>query len=231
MRDDQGMDYDKIKYIVFTIYEQCNITGLPFHCSDVLSKRGYECKKYSQLTKNKYQACLELSPDSCTIGNTIYYNDRKSLRRIRFSLMHELGHIELKTDNEAEANLFASNILCPSIVLHFSRLNNIREISNLFNISLECAKYAKEFYERWLYSAKTYGLTDVDRKMYQHFYNNEKKQFIFKEAQCIYCDTIIYNSNKPICKNCDKPPSGDSIFDEQPQDLLIAENAWLYKGI
>jgi hypothetical protein len=225
------MDYDKIKYTAFSIYEQCNIVELPFDCFDILSKKGYVCKKYSQLSESKHQACMELSPDSCTIGDTIFYNDKKSLRRIRFSLMHELGHIELETDNETEANLFSSNILCPSIALHFAKLNNIREISNLFNISLECAKYAKDFYEKWLYSVKTYGMTDIDRKMYQHFYNPDTKQFIFKEAQCIYCDTIIYNSNKPICKKCDKPLTENSFFEAQPIDLLIAENAWLYNGL
>lgn len=225
------MDYDKIKYTVFSIYEQCNIIELPFDCFNILNQKGYGCKKYSQLTESKHKACLELSPDSCAIGDTIYYNDKKSLRRIRFSLMHELGHIELKTENEAEANLFSSNILCPSIALHYAKLNNIREISNLFNISLECAKYAKDFYEKWLYSVKTYGMTDIDRKMYQHFYDQDTKQFVFKETQCIYCDTIIYNSNKPICKKCDKPIAVDSIFDSPPLDLLVAENAWLYKDL
>lgn len=225
------MDYDKIKYTVYSIYEQNSIAELPFDCFSLLTKKGYSYKKYSQLSESKHKACMELSPDSCTIGDTIYYNDKKSIRRIRFSLMHELGHIELNTENETEANLFSSNILCPSIVLHYAKLSNIREISNLFNISLECAKYAKDFYEKWLYSVKTYGATDVDQKMYQHFYHQEERQFVFKETQCIYCDTIIYNSNKPICRKCDKPLTDTNIFDNQPTDLIVAENAWLYKGL
>ncbi len=225
------MDYDKIKYTVISIYEQCGVTQLPLNCFEVLTKMSYQCIKYSQLSETKYQACMELSTDACTIGDTIYYNDKKSPRRIRFSLMHELGHVELDTDNETEANLFASNILCPSMALHYSKLNNIREISNLFNISLECAKYAKEFYERWLYSAKTYGMTDSDRRMYEHFYNQENKQFVFKETQCIYCEEIIHNSNKPICKKCDRPVADMNYFETNQDDLLIAENAWLYKGL
>jgi hypothetical protein len=226
------MDYDKIKYTVYAIYTKCEITELPFNCLDMINRKGYECKKYSQLTPIKYQACMELSADSCMIGNVIYYNDKKSARRIRFSLMHELGHIELDTENETEANLFASNILCPSIALYFARISNIREISNLFNISLECAKYAKEFYEKWLYSVKTYGMTDIDRKLYQHFYKDDIRQFIFKESQCIYCDNIIYNSNKPICSKCDKPPAeNEASGPPSPTDFLIAESSWLYHGI
>ncbi len=224
------MDYDKIKYAVVSIYEKCEIHELPFNCFEILDKMGYRYKKYSQLKENQYQACLELSPDSCVIGDTIFYNDKKSKRRIRFSLMHELGHIELNTDNETEANLFSSNILCPSMALHYARLSNIREISNLFNISLECAKYAKEFYEKWLYSVKTYGMTDIDRKMYQHFYHEDINQFVFKETQCLYCDEIIYNSNKPICRKCDKPEM-DNVNYGPSYDFLVAENAWLYREL
>lgn len=225
------MDYDKIKYTAFSIYEKCGIDRLPFDCLLAINLLGYECKKYSKLTENKLDACMVLSADACTIADVIYYNDKKSGRRIRFSLMHELGHLVLGTELEAEANLFASNILCPSIALHYSRLKNIREISNMFNISLECAKYAHETYEKWLYSVKHYGMTDIDRKMYSHFYEDVADQFVFKEEPCVYCGTIVYNSNKPICKQCDKPLSAASIFDNVRDDLIIAENSWLYGDI
>ena len=78
------MDYDKIKYAAFSIYEECNITRLPFDCFDILKKLGYECKRYSALKDNKLAACMELSPDACTFDGTIFYNDKKSKRRIRF---------------------------------------------------------------------------------------------------------------------------------------------------
>jgi hypothetical protein len=224
------MDYDKIKYAAFSIYEECNITRLPFDCFDILKKLGYECKRYSALKGNKLAACMELSPDACTFDGTIFYNDKKSKRRIRFSLMHELGHLVLKTDLEAEANSFASNILAPSMAVHYSRLTNIREISNIFNISLEAAKYTKEFYEKWLYSVKNYGTTDIDRRIYSHFYDSIVQRFVFKEEPCVYCGSIIYNSNKPICKDCDKPLSDSSLFDNN-YDFVTLENSWLYGGI
>lgn len=224
------MDYDKIKYSAFSIYEECNITRLPFDCFNVLKILGYESKKYSNLKDNKLNACMELSPDACTIGGAIYYNDKKSKRRIRFSLMHELGHIKLNTDLESEANLFAGYMLAPAMAIHYSRLTNIREISNLFDISLESAKYAKEFYEKWFYSVKKYGMTDMDKRMYTHFYDINLNKFIFKEEPCVYCGSITHNSNKPICKECDKPLSGYSIFDKN-YDFLAAENHWLYGGL
>lgn len=225
------MDYDKIKYAAFLIYEKCGIVRLPFDCILALEIMGYECKKYSQLQENKLDACMELSDDACTIAGIIYYNDKKSNRRIRFSLMHELGHIVLGTDLEAEANLFASNMLCPSIALHYSKLTNIREVSNLFNISLECAKYASEFYEKWIYSVKLYGMTDIDKKMYTHFYDVVANKFVFKEEPCVYCGTIVHNSNKPICKCCDKPLSNFSMCGHERDDFIGAQNSWLYGGL
>lgn len=225
------MDYDKIKYTVYSVYEKCNITRLPFDCTDILSKLGYLCTKYSQLPNNKLNACLKLSPDACTLGNNIYYNDKKSIRRVRFSLMHELGHIELNTNLESEANLFSSIILVPPIALHYSKLCNVREISNLFNISLECAKYARDYHEKWLYNIKHYGMTIIDRKMYQHFYSQDSERFVFKETCCAYCDHVIYNTNKPICNNCEHNNSDFSIINSQTDDFIIAENSWLYKDL
>ncbi|MDF2845485.1 MAG: hypothetical protein K0R00_3911 [Herbinix sp.] len=74
-------------------------------------------------------------------------------------------------------------------------------------------------------------MTDSDRRMYEHFFKTEYKHFIFKETQCIYCEKIIHNSNKPICINCDKPTADMNYFEPHQDDLLIAENAWLYKGL
>jgi hypothetical protein len=224
------MDYDKIKYAAFSIYEECNITRLPFNCFGELNKMGYEHVKYSQLNDCKLEACKKLSDDACTIDGVIYYNDKKSRRRIRFSLMHELGHMILKTDSESEANSFASNILAPPMALHYSRLTNIREISNIFDISLEAAKYTKEFYDKWLYSVKNYGMTDLDKRMYDHFFDSYEQKFIFKEEPCVYCGSIIHNSNKPICKECDRPLSNNSLVDYN-YDFIVAENSWLYRGL
>ncbi len=225
------MDYDKIKYSVYDVFEKCSINRLPFDCIDVISSMGYSCIKYSDLGDEQTDACLCLSEDACIVGKDIYYNDKKVKRRVRFSLMHELGHLLLNTQDEAEANNFASNILAPSMAVYYSGIKNIREISNLFDISLECAKYAYEACEKWFYSAKHYGMTDIDKKMYNHFYDEEEKRFIFKKVPCAYCDTFIYNSNKPLCTRCDKPQKGPLICDDQRTDFVFAESNWLYGGL
>lgn len=225
------MDYDKIKYAVLNVYEKCSINRLPFDCTYIITTMGYSCVKYSDLKEDGHLACLELSEDAHTIGNVIYFNSKKTKRRIRFSLMHELGHLVLDTEDETEANVFASNILAPSMAVHYSNIRNVRELSNLFDISLECAKYAIETCEKWEYSVKKYGMTDIDKKMYNHFYDDEAKRFVFKKTPCAYCIEMIYNSNKPICENCDKPQHGPVLYDTIREDFRIAENQWLYGGL
>lgn len=225
------MDYDKIKYAVLGVYERCSINKLPFDCIYVISELGYSCFKYSDMNIESYAACLKLSDDAHTIDGKIYYNDKKPRRRIKFSLMHELGHLVLDTEDETEANVFASNILAPSMAVYYSRLRNIREIANLFDISLECAKYAYESCQKWVYSAKHYGMTDIDKKMYYHFYDEEARRFVFKKAPCAYCDTFVYNSNKPLCNSCEKPHYRPLTISDPQDDFMIAESQWLYGGL
>lgn len=225
------MDYDKIKYAVYEVYEECSVHQLPFDCLEVIDSMRYPCIRYSALSAEQNAACLQLSEDACILGNEIYYNDKKAKRRIRFSLMHELGHLVLDTQDEAEANNFASNILAPSMAVYYSGLKNVRELSNIFDISLECAKYAYEACEKWFYSARQYGMTDIDKKMYNHFYNEEANRFVFKKTRCSYCDAVIYNSNKPLCMSCDKPQKGPLLCDSQRMDFVLGECNWLYGGL
>jgi hypothetical protein len=222
------MDYDRIKYAVYDVLETCSIQKLPFDCMYIISEMGFKCKKYSDMRVESLEACLLLSEDAHTIENTIYYNDNKTKRRIRFSLMHELGHIVLGTQDETEANIFASTILAPSMAVYYSGVKNVRELSNLFDISLECAKYSLETCEKWTYSTKKYGMTDIDKKIYNHFFDEFEERFVFKKAPCAYCDTIIFNSNKPLCLECDKPKHGSVTIHSRTKDFIIAENQWLY---
>lgn len=40
------------------------------------------------------------------------------------------------------------------MIIYYSKLNNVREISNTLNISLGCAEIARENFEKWIYSVK-----------------------------------------------------------------------------
>ena len=71
----------------------------------------------------------------------IAYDENKSPFRIRFSIMHELGHIMLGHSrecayNEQQANFFASNILAPRMAIHFHSAG-MRMMSPRFSRSAE----------------------------------------------------------------------------------------------
>ena len=81
------------------------------------------------------------SSDAITIIDTkeTFYNDRKDRKRIRFTLMHELGHIVLNTKDEDEADNFAAEILAPINIAVWKNLRTADVISRYFDISISAA--------------------------------------------------------------------------------------------
>ena len=69
----------------------------------------------------------------------VYYNEKKIMESIRFTLAHELGHIILEHDidnaiNRKEADCFARNLLCPVPLRDELNLTAISDYSQCFNI-------------------------------------------------------------------------------------------------
>lgn len=149
-----------INILIADVYKRCNIKSFPFDCKKVLKIYGFSCRGYSTISDRQRAICLRVSDDACIFDNVIYYNDKKTRRRIIFTLMHELGHILLGhtkkgKKEENEADYFASCILAPRIMIHQLRLSKANkmvtadDISNYFDISIEAANYAVTDYNRW----------------------------------------------------------------------------------
>lgn len=93
-------------------------------------------------------------------AHIIFYNQSEDLRRVRFSIMHELGHfllghqLNLSKDDilygkqEVEANCFAAQVLMPEQLLRecVKRGKSITAdfIMNTFNVSSEAANKRKQ---------------------------------------------------------------------------------------
>ncbi len=85
----------------------------------------------------------------------IFYNDKKDYGRINNTIMHEIVHIVLDhTEDselaEAEVKFFAKYALVPPVLLHKFRLEDPYEIARIFEVSVEAAKYAYVYYQKWL---------------------------------------------------------------------------------
>lgn len=205
--------------------------SFPIDCEKILHYFGYYLVSYSSLSARKREACIQLSEDALTFpdSKTIYYNDEKPETRIRFSLMHELGHIILDTEDETSANVFSSNILAPRIAIHYS-CKNYRDVMNIFGLSEEASNIAFDDYRRWIRYIVTHNnkMSELDKKLYKHFYNQRAKKFVYKLNECMLCGRKMYNTFDKDCGACTLPRYSYSRFDELENQLLIAENTWLY---
>ena len=150
--------YDYCNQRACEFLEENNICSFPFDVKRIIHNSGWGLVTYSELMhqfscdRNTVIRCLG-SEDGYTqlddVNYCIAYNDEEWLGdRIRFTLMHEIGHIYLrhladfeatrlyrgsltKQENkvlENEANAFARNVLVPTAMLQ--RLKN-KSASNI----------------------------------------------------------------------------------------------------
>ena len=159
-----GNRYNEIDKEVIKLFELLTINKFPLNCFKICEQLGFELIPYSQLPKKKRKALIKESEDGChalweiekgRFAFIIYYNDDMPERRIRFTIMHEIGHIILNhTEHsdlaESEANYFAKYALAPPPLVHELHIEDYLELSERFDISHQCAFYAMNNYNKWL---------------------------------------------------------------------------------
>lgn len=142
------------------VYKKCKITMFPIDCLSIFHAYGLTCIPYSSLSEKRRIACMELSKDAFISNDTVFYNDTVPEGRVRFTLMHEfahfiLGHEEETEETESEADLFASMMLAPMIIIrelesHSSgRKITADDIKAYFNVSITAANTYITEYHRW----------------------------------------------------------------------------------
>ena len=240
------MDYNKIVTETIEVFRKCDIHSFPIDCEDLLKHYGYRLFSYKELrdlNPELYNLSLGYSEDAFQTGTSkiIAYNPDRPHRRIRFSLMHELGHHVLEHSgssdpNEKEANAFASHILAPRMAIHYSRCKNANDVAKLFDISFEAADNAFMDYRRWHRNVVMYKMSAVDKAMYTHFYNTNQKCFVWSKQNCCFCGKVLYNSIDGHCRICTLPPAplerkryyADVFCDDNDRILRRQHLKWLY---
>ncbi len=224
---------ENILNAILQVMKRCDIRSFPVDCFELIKEFGYSIKKYSELPEKKRIACNELSEDAATLKNTIFYNDDMPHSRIRFSLLHELGHIVLSTEDEVSANTFASHLLAPRIVIHYSNCKNVVDVMKIFDLSEQAANYAFEDYRRWHRENVIKGMNETDQKLYDHFYNSNLELFVWKIQKCDFCyNEYVYNK-EGICNTCRlfdirKRYTPTISHDIREHDLDILRGNYLY---
>ena len=146
-----GYRYDAIEQAVIRMYEKADVHLMPLPVLDVATSLGCSIIPFRSFGPRINDVLLQASQDAVTmqfLGSTrpaILYNDRQPPARINFSILHEIGHIELGHKEqsqlaELEANHFAAVALCPLDLLEHYHLSDAKKVVELFNISDDCAK-------------------------------------------------------------------------------------------
>lgn len=246
---------NKIIEAALRVFTECKVESFPIPCDAILTHYGYRIYKYYELMQKNaelYDMCINYSEDAFHHRGSmiIAYNTHKPAGRIRFSLMHELGHHMLnhKSDsrqNEQEANAFASNILAPRIAIYYADCKNAADVGKIFGLTMEASQYAFDDFRRWRRQVHTHkqALTPGEWGIYRHFYNAQKKQFVWSKKKCMKCQRTIYNAKDPLCDSCKLKnsklynpyipaalPSAyeNPLFEEMNRQFRSAENYYLY---
>ena len=171
-----------------------NITALPVKVSDICKKMGIPIICYEKGYQIIQSVGLEevcSKSDGIAFMGAIFYNQKCSIGRQRFTIAHELGHIlmhsessyncPLSSDNtflEQEANVFAAGILAPACVLWGIGVTNEKQICQKCEISLIAARFRMQrlrtLYEREKRFIKEKGkscflLSALEKKVYDQF--------------------------------------------------------------
>lgn len=162
--------FDEIDKIVEELYEDMDIRNTPVDIFEIMRILAINLIPFSSLSDEIVNILQNAETDGLTVilrthdnkmRFNVYYDDSKPIERQRFTLAHELGHIQLnhnfpipsectvpKPDKclEIEANAFAQKFLAPLPLVYKQNLHGSREIAKCFHISLECAKNVLEKY-------------------------------------------------------------------------------------
>lgn len=142
--------YEYIDESILDTFEAAGIFAFPINVFELCQKLKIRVVKYSDYSR----AIIDYSDDAYSLYNpkkreyVIVYNDAIESARVNFSIMHEIGHIQLDHDKsrlneaekEAEADTFAQKALAPVGVILKLGLKTDVQISSVFHISLPCAR-------------------------------------------------------------------------------------------
>ena len=197
------LSYQNARDTVWGLIIKHDISSLPVKISEVCRREGIRMISYSAGRELIKFLCLENYAEANDGFSTessgsriIFYNDKCTVGRQRFTVAHELGHHILghvgkyaltcrephAEDNpiEREANVFASRLLAPACVLWGLGVQSADEISRLCGISRQAAEFRMERM-KLLYQRKRFLISPLEWEVYALF-----KPYIRKHRRTWY---------------------------------------------
>ena len=158
--------YEEIKDKVARLIEKYNVQNIPVNVFKLARKLGIRLVKFSDLTEFEMQSLAKFGINENTAGfyalaekngklvPYIYYNDNLEVGRIRFTILHEIGHIILEHIEqsdlaEAEADFFAKYLIAPPMLVDRIKPVDYMEIKEVFLLTKTCAWNSFDYYQTW----------------------------------------------------------------------------------
>lgn len=159
-----SLRYEQIKWRVVALFAMVTERSIPIDPFVIACKLGVHVVAYDSLGGIGKAACLKRSKSGFKLfledfdGTStwyIYYNEAMPWGHVRFTILHEIGHIVLEHRQEsdvaeAEANFFAKYAIAPPVLVNLIRPNDYIDIAEVFKLSNEGAMYSWNYYCRWL---------------------------------------------------------------------------------
>ena len=151
--------YSMIEKAVSDLYQELEIAESPIRPFDIAAQKGYVVKRFSELPYEQFIQLIKNERDGISYFDpelgafVICYDDTNPSSRIRFTIMHEIGHIILEHKQESElarkmADYFAAYALVPTPLIAFYECEDYLDVASRFDISAESAYYCFERYDK-----------------------------------------------------------------------------------
>lgn len=233
--------YERTKHIANVFLVKQNLARLPINPFEVAKQNNWPISSIINLCKmsgaslSVIKSLIKNSND----GGTIYCSDTneyhiifnnliRSTGRIRWTLMHEIGHIVLNhlvdfhqtrisrkglTRNEyavleQEADYFAAHVLAPPIVLYKMGIKSSKEIFERCKLSKEASQNRKKHLDKWSEKPR------VDPRSFKVLLNF--RDYIYQK-KCTRCDFRLVSTKAKCCPICGKEliwGEGKLIYDD-----------------
>lgn len=158
--------YEEIKNKVAECIELYEVKNIPVDVFELSDRMGIKLVKFSELTQNELQLLSNFGINSNSAGFLalaskkgkiipfIYYNDAQDFGRVRFTILHEIGHLVLEHLEqsdlaEVEANFFAKYFIAPPVLVDRINPSDYMEVACVFNLSNQCAWNSFDYYIKW----------------------------------------------------------------------------------
>lgn len=175
--------YKNVRHSVWNFLIDFKISALPVDLKQIAKLADI------QILQNADVHILTPSQSGCSLFGRgkwfIVFDESDSIRRRRFTIAHEFGHIFLghelkegyrhtrtfaedKPQYETEADIFASQLLMPACVLWGLNLHTAGEIAEVCNVSLTAAQIRADRMKE-LYARNMFGTHPLERRVMEQF--------------------------------------------------------------